>query len=116
MNEMKTAINDSRAMRWTILVMVSVLMFGTYWFQYFFSPLQTMMRETWGFNNAQFGKLVASTTLLNMFGGIIIAGPARLSHTVRKRLKAGTGLVLHHLVDVCDHQAVGQVPAKEGCA
>jgi MFS family permease len=74
MNEIKRAINDYRAMRWLVLVMVSALMFATYWFQDFMSPLQTMMRETWGFSNADFGAVIGLTTIANMFGAIIIGG------------------------------------------
>ena len=74
MNDIKKAINDYRAMRWLVLVMVSVLMFATYWFQDFMSPLQDMMRETWGFSNSDFGAVIGLTTIANMFGAIIIGG------------------------------------------
>jgi len=74
MTEIKRAINDSRAMRWTVLVMVSVLMFGTYWFQDFMSPLQGLMRQTWGFTNTDFGMIISCTTWLNMFGAIMVGG------------------------------------------
>lgn len=74
MDHIKKAINDSRGARWTVLVMVSVLMFATYWFQDFMSPLQDVMREAWGFSNANFGMVISSTTWLNMLGAIIIGG------------------------------------------
>lgn len=75
MNEaMKKAINDKKAVRWAVLVMVSILMFATYWFQDFFSPLQGLMRDAWGFSNADFGKVISATTFINMIGGIIVGG------------------------------------------
>jgi len=73
-DEIKKAINDSRGARWTVLVMVSVLMFGTYWFQDFMSPLQGLMRDAWGFSNADFGLIISCTTWLNMIGAIIVGG------------------------------------------
>ncbi len=74
MDHVKKAINDSRGARWTVLVMVSLLMFATYWFQDFMSPLQDVMREAWGFSNANFGIIISSTTWLNMLGAIIVGG------------------------------------------
>ena len=74
MNDIKKALNDSRLMRWIVLIMVSALMFGTYWFQDFMSPLQGLMRETWGFSNSDFGLIISCTTWLNMIGAIIVGG------------------------------------------
>ena len=62
-DQIKKAINDSRGARWTVLVMVSVLMFATYWFQDFMSPLQDGMRDAWGFSNANFGMVISSSVM-----------------------------------------------------
>ncbi|MCP4676405.1 MAG: major facilitator superfamily domain-containing protein 1 [Deltaproteobacteria bacterium] len=74
MNSVKKAINDSAVMRWTVLVMVSVLMFATYWYQDFVGPLQGLMREAWGFSNSDFGLIISCTTWLNIVGAIIVGG------------------------------------------
>jgi len=74
MNDVKRMINDSALARWTVLVMVSLLMFATYWFQDFMSPLQGLMREAWGFSNSDFGLIISCTTWLNMVGAIIVGG------------------------------------------
>jgi len=74
MDEIKKAINDSRGARWTVLVIVSLLMFATYWFQDFMSPLQGLMRDAWGFSNSDFGLIISCTTWLNMIGAIIVGG------------------------------------------
>jgi len=73
-DQIKKALNESRGARWTVLVMVSLLMFATYWFQDFMSPLQNLMRDAWGFTNADFGLVISCTTWLNMIGAIIVGG------------------------------------------
>jgi MFS family permease len=74
MEKVKKALNESRAMRWFILVLVSVLMFATYWFQDFFGPLQGLIRQSWGLDNQDFGLIIGANTWANIFGAIIIGG------------------------------------------
>lgn len=61
-------------MRWFMMVLVSGLMFGTYWFQDFFSGLKTMMESQMGITSTQYGELIGLTTIANVFGMIIIGG------------------------------------------
>jgi MFS family permease len=61
-------------MRWFILVLVSALMFATYWFQDFYSGLKPLMESQLGITSSQFGTLIGSTTIANMFGMIILGG------------------------------------------
>lgn len=70
----KRTLKDSAAMRWTVLVMVSGLMFATYWFQDFLSGLKRMMESQMGISSSQFGTLIGMTTIANVFGMIIIGG------------------------------------------
>lgn len=73
MSNQKT-LKDSAAMRWLALLLVSGLMFSTYWFQDFFSGLKGMMETQMGFTSEEFGRLIGLTTIANMFGMIIVGG------------------------------------------
>lgn len=70
---MKT-LRDSVAMRWFMLVLVSMLMLSTYWFQDFFGGLRGLMESEMGFSPEEFGRLIGLTTIANIFGMIIIGG------------------------------------------
>lgn len=61
-------------MRWLMLVLVSMLMLSTYWFQDFFGGLKDLMESEMGFNSEEFGRLIGLTTIANMFGMIIVGG------------------------------------------
>jgi MFS family permease len=67
-------LRDSIARRWTVLVLLSALMFATYWFQDFFSGLKGLMESELGFTSEEFGRLIGLTTIANMFGMIIVGG------------------------------------------
>jgi MFS family permease len=70
----KKTLRDSVPMRWAMLLMVSVLMFATYWFQDFLSGLKPLMESQMGITSSQFGTLIGMTTFANVFGMIIIGG------------------------------------------
>ena len=67
-------LNESKAIRWLVLVLVSSLMFSTYYFQDFFSPLRDLMESDLGINSEEFGRIIGLTTIANMFGMIIVGG------------------------------------------
>jgi len=72
--KLKQTLKDSAALRWFVMILVSGLMFGTYWFQDFFSGLKTLMESQMGFTSTQYGTLIGLTTIANIFGMIIIGG------------------------------------------
>jgi MFS family permease len=74
MEKLKKTLRDSAGMRWLMLVLVSSLMFSTYYFQDFFSPLRELMETDLGINSEEFGRVIGLTTIANMFGMIIIGG------------------------------------------
>ncbi|OQX96737.1 hypothetical protein B6I21_00155 [candidate division KSB1 bacterium 4572_119] len=73
MEQAKKTLKDSIAMRWFILVIISALMFATYWFQDFYSGLKPAV-EALGFSSEEFGRMIGLTTIANVFGMIIIGG------------------------------------------
>jgi len=70
----KKTLRDSAPMRWLVLVMVSALMFATYWFQDFYSGLKPLMESQLGITSSQFGEMIGLTTIANMLGMIIVGG------------------------------------------
>ena len=72
--KIKQTLKDSAAMRWFIMLLVSGIMFGIYWFQDFFSGLKTLMESQMGITSTQFGTLISMTTIANVFGMIIVGG------------------------------------------
>ncbi|MFH1530606.1 MAG: MFS transporter [Pseudomonadota bacterium] len=72
--QLRKTLRDSAAMRWTVMVMISVLMFATYWFQDFFSGLKPLMESQLGISSSEFGALIGLTTIANVFGMIIVGG------------------------------------------
>lgn len=83
----KKKLNESAPLRWGVLVLISGLMFATYWFQDCLGPLKSLMESQLGFDSSQFGLLVASTTWANLALMIIVGGIALDKWGIRK---AGT--------------------------
>jgi len=74
MEKIAKKINDSALMRWMVLVLISGLTFGTYWFQDCLGPLKGLMESELGFSSSQFGIIISSTTWANLALMIIIGG------------------------------------------
>ena len=89
MEQVKKLLRDSAAVRFTVLFMISILMFGTYWFQDGLGPLKGLFESQLGFTSSQFGMLISSTTWANLALMIILGGMALDRWGIRK-----TGLIL----------------------
>ena len=74
MDTIKKTLRDSAGFRWVVLVLISGITFGTYWFQDFFSGIKPIMITEMGITSSQFGTLIQWTTWANVFGMIIIGG------------------------------------------
>jgi MFS family permease len=74
MEQLKQTLRDSAAMRWLVMVLISMLTFSTYWFQDFYSGLKGLMESQMGFTSEEFGRMIGLTTIANMFGMIIVGG------------------------------------------
>ena len=84
METAKRMLNVSAPLRWTVLVLISGLMFSTYWFNDCLGPLKSLMESQLGFDSSQFGLLVASTTWANLALMIIVGGIALDRWGIRK--------------------------------
>lgn len=73
-DNIKKTLRDVPAMRWLVMLLISGLMFSTYYFQDFYSGLKDLMESEFGFTSEQFGRIIALTTIANVFGMIIVGG------------------------------------------
>ncbi len=74
MTKTNKTLRDSAAMRWLVMILISGLMFATYYFQDFYSGLRDLMESEFGFTSEQFGRIIGLTTIANVFGMIIVGG------------------------------------------
>lgn len=95
MEQAKRLIKDSAAVRFSVLAMISVMMFGTYWFQDGLGPLKGLFESQLGFTSSQFGLLISSTTWANLALMIILGGIALDRWGIRK-----TGVILAAIATV----------------
>jgi MFS family permease len=96
MELVKKRLNESAPLRWGVLVLISGLLFSTYWFQDCLGPLKKLIvGSEFGFNNSQFGLLLASTTWANLALMIIVGGIALDKWGIRK-----TGVIFGILATV----------------
>ena len=66
--------NDSPLARWTVLILVALMMFFAYMFVDVMSPLKSLVESNLGWNSSVFGTYAASEYILNVCGFLIIAG------------------------------------------
>lgn len=74
MNALKKTLKDSVAMRWFVLVLISGIFFGMYWFYDVFSSLKPLVIKELGISNATFGMIYSAATWANVLGMIIVGG------------------------------------------
>ena len=67
-------MNDSPVARWTVLVLVALMMFFAYMFVDVMSPLKSLVESKLGWDSGVFGTYAASEYILNVCGFLIIAG------------------------------------------
>lgn len=67
-------MNDKAWVRWTVLVLVALMMFFGYMFVDVMSPLQALIEQERGWTPDVFGTYAAGEYILNVCGFLIIAG------------------------------------------
>ena len=72
--KVKKLMNDSPLARWTVLILVALMMFFAYMFVDVMSPLKSLVESNLGWNSSVFGTYAASEYILNVCGFLIIAG------------------------------------------
>ncbi len=74
MNEFKQKLNDSAAMRWSMLSLVAVIMFATYYINDIFSGMKGIMETQLKMSSSDYGLLLGSVGFFNTIGMIIVGG------------------------------------------
>ena len=67
-------MNDSPLARWSVLVLVALMMFFAYMFVDVMSPLKSLVETNLGWNSGVFGKYAASEYILTVCGFLLVAG------------------------------------------
>jgi len=67
MEQIINILRDSKKARWTALIIVSLSMFGAYYFNYALSPVKPMLESVLGWNSSDFGIYTSSYTWFNVF-------------------------------------------------
>jgi MFS family permease len=74
MNQLKKTMDQSKGLRWMILVMVSLTMSANYYFYDALSPLKQYMGEMLGFSSADFGLFISAYSFPNVFLAMAVLG------------------------------------------
>jgi MFS family permease len=74
MNEVKRKLNESAVMRWSMLALISVIMFATYYINDIFSGLKGILEVQLGITSTHYGMLAGSVGVFNTIGMIIVGG------------------------------------------
>ncbi len=78
MNAIKRALNESKAARWTVMILISIAMFANYYFYDALTPLKSTMQDHLGWKNFDYGFFNAAYSIPNVFflmaviGGVIL--------------------------------------------
>lgn len=72
--KIQQTLRDSKAARWTALILIALMMFFAYMFVDVMSPLQTLIEAKRSWTPDVFGTYAASEYILNVCGFLILAG------------------------------------------
>lgn len=74
MEKMKNAMNDSAALRWTVLVLVGFTLFSNYYFYDAFSTLKQLLVDEFNFTNYEYGLFASFYSVPNTFLAMAVIG------------------------------------------
>ena len=74
METLKKNLNDSKFLRWFMLILVGFILFTNYYFYDAFSPLFSLLRSEMGFTNAQYGFFSSAYSIPNTFLAMAVIG------------------------------------------
>ncbi len=74
MEQIKTALNESKAARWTALFLIAFSMLAAYFFVDMLAPLQQLLEVSYKWNPEVYGTFSGSEYYLNMFGFLLVSG------------------------------------------
>lgn len=72
--KIRSVLSDSKAARWTALVLVSLTMLAAYYFVDMIAPLQLLLQQNYGWTPSNYGFFSGSEYMMNVLGFLIISG------------------------------------------
>ncbi|MFZ0391931.1 MAG: MFS transporter [Calditrichia bacterium] len=72
--KVRTALNESPLMRWIALILISLVMFSSYYFYDVYSAIKSLLQAETGFSNSDYGAMYGAYSLLNAFGMAFLGG------------------------------------------
>ena len=102
--KIQLTLRDSKAARWTALILIALMMFFAYMFVDVMSPLQTLVEAKRGWNPDVFGTYAASEYFLNVCGFLILAGiildkwKVRFTGTLSASLMVGGAVIKYYAI------------------
>ena len=73
-DQVKKLLNDSGLVRWSVLLLISVSMFASYYFYDVFSAIKSTLQAETGMSNADYGAMYGAYSIMNAIGMAFIGG------------------------------------------
>lgn len=74
MEKMQKALNESKSLRWLVLVLISLTMFANYYFYDALSPLKSLLQTRLGWQSSDYGFFVSAYSIPNVFFAMAVIG------------------------------------------
>jgi MFS family permease len=74
MNAIQRAMNESKALRWSMMVLVSIAMFANYYFYDALSPLKEALQIRLGWSSSNYGFFMSAYSIPNVFFAMAVIG------------------------------------------
>jgi len=74
MEAIKKKLNDSAAMRWSMLLLIATITFATYYVNDIFSGMKGIMETQLGITSGDYGLLLSAVGYFNIIGMIVVGG------------------------------------------
>lgn len=74
MNQVQKALKESALLRWSAIVLISIVMFSSYYFYDLYSAIKSTLQLETGLSNSEYGIMYGSYSFLNAFGMAVFGG------------------------------------------
>lgn len=92
--QLTKSLSDSKAVRWTVLALISITMLAAYYFVDMIAPLQSLLEKDYKWTPSNYGFFSGSEYMLNVLGFLIISGIILDKMGIRFTGLTATGVML----------------------
>ena len=71
---MKKALNANKLIRWSAIILISLVMFSSYYFYDLYLAIKSTLQAQTGLSNTEYGSMYGAYSFLNAFGMAIFGG------------------------------------------